>query len=270
MNGFFRGTTRGAVVGSHVGKELAKFFITATPEVTQACLRQGQGVGCAYFMLVTPMFGLFALVGMPPLLTTGGSIYGAFTAYTAPEVEEWENTLTTVHKQVQIQTTFRDYVVRSLVSCCPGLLIGNAPSTVGPAEASNLQGVDTILRVEVLELGLAEASSNEMLEPDENFRPITLNPLVAAFAPVGAAFQKSRSSLYVLVWTSLLRANDGNLIDQRQFGYLSSPRPYMEWSENNGSRFRTELLAAYQSLGDQIVEKLINSTHRANETDEAR
>ena len=204
VNGFFRGTARGAVVGSHVGKELAKMFIIATPEVTQECFRKIADVGCAYFMLATPMFGLFSLVGMPPLLTAGGSIYGGFSAYTASEVEEWDNTLTTVHKQVQTQTTFRDYVFRSLVSCCPGLLIGKAPSTVGSVEASNLQGVDTILRVEVLELGLAEASSNEMLEPDENIRPINPNPLVTALAPVGAIFQKSRSSLYVLVRTSLL------------------------------------------------------------------
>jgi len=162
---------------------------------------------------------------------------------------------------VQIQTTFRDHVFESLVSCCPGLLIGNAPSTVGPAEASNLQGVDTILRIEVLELGVAEASSNELLEPDENGRAIS--PIFSkAIAPLSAIFQKSRSGLYLLVQTSLVRGYDNGLIDQRQFGYLSSPHPYMEWSENNGSCFRAGLLAAYQSLGEQIIGTLIIPTHK--------
>jgi hypothetical protein len=269
VDGFFRGTANGAVLGGHVGKELAKAFITQAPDVTLGCIRINHDPQCGIFMVTVPVVGLLALVAIPPLVTATAGIQGGFSAYTPSEVEEWENTLTTVHKQVQIQTTFRDHVVQSLALCCPGHLINNVPSIVESSEVLNLQNVDTILRIEVLELGLAEASLNEPLDPDENGGAI--NPMMAkAIAPLNAIFQKSRSSLYLLVRTSLVRGSDNGLIDQRQFGYLSIPRPYMEWSENNGSRFRAELLAAYRSLGDQIVGTLIILTNRRNGTDYIR
>jgi hypothetical protein len=119
-----------------------------------------------------------------------------------------------------------------------------------------------------LEIGLAEAPPEELPEPGANSGAI--NPVMAkATAPLSAIFQKSRSSLYILVQTKLLRANDNGLIDQRQFGYLSTPRPYMDWAEDNAFRFRAELLASYQSLASQIVEKLVMSALQSEGEQEA-
>lgn len=262
VDGFFRGTTHGAVLGIHVGQELAKAFVQRGPEVSNECMRTNRRGGCGSIALMAPVVGLLALVGIPPIVTATAGIQGGFTAYTTSEVEEWEKALNDAQEQLKIQTTFREHVFRSLASCCPGHipgLLGDVPSSVGSSQTSNLQGVDTILETQVLELGLAEASSDALPEPDENSRAIN-QTMAKATVPLNAIFQKSRSSLYLLVQTRLLRANDMSIIDQRQFGYLSSPRPYMEWSENSASYFRAEILAAYQSLADEIPDKLVKST----------
>lgn len=63
----------------------------------------------------------------------------------------------------------------------------------------------------------------------------------------------------MLVQTKLLRIKDNSLLDERKFGYLRTPRPYMEWTEENALQFRAELLAAYEKLADQIVERVVQS-----------
>ena len=252
IDGFFRGATHGAVVGGHVGKELAKGFIQLTPVRVDECRRSYHRAGCE-LMYLSPLVGLLTLVVIPPFATATAGIQGGFTAHSRAEVQEWEQTLQKAHEQLTIQETFREHVSRSLASCCPGYIpTGQEPDS----QAKNVQEASTILETEVLELGLAEASDSALPESDENSRAI--DPVMAqATKPLDAIFQKSRSSLYLLVQTRLLRANDKSLIDQRQFGYLSTPRPYMEWSAKNGSLFRAEILAAYRSVAEQISDKLV-------------
>ena len=38
----------------------------------------------------------------------------------------------------------------------------------------------------------------------------------------------------------------------------------MEWTEDNAAQFRAELLAAYEAVADQIVEKVVRSTLPTN------
>jgi hypothetical protein len=255
VDGLFRGATHGAVLGGHVGMELAKLFIQKTPEQVDQCHRVYRRGGCEYFYVAGPVLGLLALVTIPPLTTATAGIQGGFTAYSKAEVEAWEKALNDAHEQLKIQATFRDQVLRSLSSCCPGNVL--ALYTEGhDAETRNSPATTTVLETEVIELGLVEASEEKYPEPDENSRAI--NPAFAkATVPLNAIFQKSRSSMYLLVQTRLRRADDRTLIDQRQFGYLSAPRPYMEWSATNGARFRDEIRTAYQSLAEQISDKLV-------------
>jgi hypothetical protein len=48
----------------------------------------------------------------------------------------------------------------------------------------------------------------------------------------------------------LLRIKDNTILDERKLGHLSTPRPYMEWTEINDVQFRAELLVAYVKLAD--------------------
>jgi hypothetical protein len=54
----------------------------------------------------------------------------------------------------------------------------------------------------------------------------------------------------MLVQIRLLMIKDNTILGERKFGYLSTPRPYMEWTENNAVQFRAELLVAYVKLAD--------------------
>ena len=63
--------------------------------------------------------------------------------------------------------------------------------------------------------------------------------------------------MYVLVQAKLLRARDHTPIDEREFGYLSVPHQYVEWSANDASLFRNELATAYQSLAKEISFALV-------------
>lgn len=253
VDGLLRGSKHGAVLGVHVGIELAKAFMQRGLEITQQCENSNRPRGCGVVLLMTPVMGLLALTATPPIVTASAGLQGGFTAHSAAQGEEWEQALNEVHEKLKIQATLGDRVLLSLSSCCPRYVqpsLGETPqSTDNP---------DTILETEVLELGLAEASSEELPEPNESSGGI--NPIMAkAMAPLNTIFQKSRSSLYMLVQTKLLRINDNSLLDQRQFGYLSSPRPYEDWAQNNAARFRAELTISYQSLADQIVDRLVMS-----------
>jgi len=252
VDGFFRGAAHGAVLGGYVGKELAKAFIQQTPEKVDQCDSSYHRGGCEYIYVIGPVMGALALVTIPPLTTVTAGIQGGFTAYSKAEVEAWEKALNEAHEQLKMQTTFREEVLRSLSSCCSG----NVLPLYGDLQIQTSMEAITILETEVMELGLVEASAEKYPEPDENSQAI--DPVFAkATVPLNAIFKKSRSSMYLLVQTRLLKADDRTLIDQRQFGYLSTPRPYMEWSAENGSRFRAELRKAYKSLAEQISDKLV-------------
>jgi hypothetical protein len=262
VDGLLRGTRHGAVVGAHVGWGLAKWFTLAGPKTSEECVRTtNEGAKCHYFTLMAPVIGLFTLIAIPPAVTTAAGIQAGFTAYSSAEVEKWEKTLADAQDALQIQTTLRESVRHSLSSCCRKYL----PPTQGEVSASphssngtDFSGVDTVLETDVLELGLAEAISEELAAPDESMQAVKPD-LAKAVAPLNAIFQRSRSSLYMLVQTKLLRIKDNSLLDERKFGYLSTPRPYMEWTEGNAVQFRAELLAAYEKLADQIVEKVVRS-----------
>jgi hypothetical protein len=119
------------------------------------------------------------------------------------------------------------------------------------SEVPPSQKADAILQTEVLQLGLAEASSEVLSKLDRN--DSSVSPGMA----VSEVFQQSRSSVYVLVQAKLLRARDNSLIDQREFGCLSVPRHYVEWAADDASLFRNELAAAYQSLAKQMSYALV-------------
>lgn len=265
VDGLLRGSKHGAVLGVHVGIELAKAFVQRGAEMSQERNRTNRRGGCAGAIpLMGPVMGLLALTAIPPLVTTAAGLQGGFTAHNIEQVEEWEKALHEAQEQLKIQATLRDYVRRTLPSCCPvhrQPSLDEVPSSADGLGTTDLQSPDTILETEILELGLAEVTSEELPEPGENNRAI--NPIMAkATVPLDSIFQKSSSSLYLLVQTKLLRAHDNGLLDQRKFGYLSMPRPYMDWTKDSASHFRAELQTAYQSLAGQIVTKLVMSASR--------
>jgi hypothetical protein len=271
VDGLLRGTKHGAVVGAYVGWDLAKWFTLAGPKTSEECLSTtSHGPKCHYFTLMAPIIGLLTLIVIPPAVTTAAGIQGGFTAHNSAEVEKWEKILADAQDALQIQKTMRESVRDSLSSCCRMYLLstqGEVSASTQSSNATDFSDVDTVLETEVLELGLAEATTEELAAPDENMH---IKPdLAKAVAPLNAIFQKSRSSLYMLVQTRLLRIKDNSLLDERKFGYLSTPRPYMEWTEDNAVQFRAELLAAYEKIAGQIVEKVVRSALPPNREKQA-
>ena len=261
VGGFLRGTARGAMIGAHVGTEVAKFFVLSTPAMVEKCNNLNTRLNCGYFYITVPLVGLLFLIALPPTVSTLGGIQGGFTSYTSAEVEKWEKVLVEAQDTLQIQATMRESVRHSVASCCRLFL----PTST----TADSTGVDTMLETEVLELGLAEAETTfeEPVKPNETTSAID-SPFAGAFAPIMAIFHKSRTSLYMLVQTKLLGVGDNTLLDERKFGYLSTPRSSFEWAEDNAVHFRAELLAAYKKLADEIVENVVQSAlppHRENQ-----
>lgn len=176
VDGLLRGTRRGAVVGAHVGWDLAKWFTLAGPKTSEECVRTtNEGAKCYYFALITPIIGLLALIAIPPAITTAAGIQAGFTAYSSAEVEKWEKALADAQEALQIQATMRESVRHSLSSCCHMYL----PPAQGEMSASphssnviDFRAIDIVLETEVLELGLAEATSEELAAPDENMHAL--------------------------------------------------------------------------------------------------
>ncbi|HJT20768.1 MAG TPA: hypothetical protein VJ746_09870 [Nitrospira sp.] len=254
IDGLFRGGTHGAVLGSYVGMELAKFMVQNTPDMVSECHRQYRRGGCEIFLVEMPVMGLLALVTVPPLASFTAGLQEGFSVFLRPEIESLEKARSEIQERLKIQTTFQNYVYQSFTLCCQQHIAIPQHAELSETSSSLPSAptiTDNILETDVLQFGLVEVSSNALPEPDENGRLMG--------RAISAIFQQSRSSLYLLVQTKLLRANDGSLIDQRQLGYLSSPRSYLEWSQNNGAPFHDEMLAAYQALADQVVDKVMNS-----------
>lgn len=247
VDGFFQGAQRGAIVGGHVGYELAKTVIMRTPDFLDECYKTAgaRGGNCTLIALFFPIVSLMALVATPTIATPTVAIHGGFTPYSKGEIEEWKKALSDAQDRLQIQNTFRDHVARSIILCCPGFLSHMTAEPLASFERSEVptsQEADAILQTEVLQLGLAEASSEVLSKLDRN------DSSVSAGMAFNEVFQQSRSSLFVLVQAKLLRAHDNSLIDQRELGYLSVPHQYVEWAANDASLFRNELATAYESL----------------------
>ncbi len=273
VEGLLRGTKRGAVVGAYVGWELAKWITLAGPKISEHCLRTTEhGVQCYYITLWAPVLSLLTLIAIPPTVTTAVGIQGGLIAFSDEEVEKWEKTLADAQKALQIQTTMRESVRASLSSCCGIYPLPTQDEVSASSQSSNatdFSGVDTVLETEVLELGLAETRTEEPAAPDDNMHEVRPK-LSTAVAPLyKGIFVRSRSSLYMLVQTKLLRVKDNSLLDERKFGYLSTPRPYMEWTEDNATQFRTELLTAYEKIAGQIVENVVRSALPPNREKQA-
>jgi len=259
VDGFFQGAEHGAVLGGYVGYELAKAFIMRTPEHLDRCHEKTPGFhrrggNCDLVVLFVPVLSLMALVATPTITTPTVAIQGAFTSYSKAEVEEWKKALGEAQDRLQIQNTLRDHVARSITACCPRHLPPLPAEPLATSELARLltsQQADTILQTDVLQLGLAEASSEARSESDSNGK--SDSPIVA----LNEMFHKSRSSVYVLVRAKLLRADDNSVIDEREFGYLSTPRQYFEWALSDASLFRKELVTAYQSLAKEISYALV-------------
>ena len=258
VDGLLRGSKHGAILGTHVGLELAQAFLTRAPEMTRDCERTNQRGGCGHFILIAPILSFLALTATPPFVTTVAGIQGGFTALSTSQTAEWEQALNEAHEQLHIQATMTDHLRRTLSTCCLHRASPTAriATPIGEGVPTGLDRPDTILETDVLELGLAEATAGELPQPDENNRAI--DPTMAkATVPLNAIFDKANSSLYLIVRARLLRGSDNSLIAERQFGYLSTPLPYTDWANDNATRFRTELSSAYQSLAGQIAEKLV-------------
>jgi hypothetical protein len=89
IDGFFRGTKHGAVLGANVGWDVAKAFALAGPKTSDECMRTtDRGGECTYFILMAPIIGLLAGITILPTVTITSSIEAAFTAYSSAEVEK--------------------------------------------------------------------------------------------------------------------------------------------------------------------------------------
>lgn len=253
VDGFFRGAQDGPVLGY----ELAKTLIVRTPQGVDRCHKEAgfrRNGNCDFAYLFVPIVSLMVLVATPAITPPAVAIHGGFAPYSKAEVEEWKKALSDAQDRLQIQNTFRDHVGRSITSCCPRHLPHLPTEPIAAVDMSGLptsQKADAILQTAVLQVGLAEASSEVLSKLDRN--DSSVSPGMA----VSEVFQRSRSSVYVLVQAKLLRAVENSLIDQREFAYLSSPRQYAEWAANDASLFRNELTTAYQSLAKEISYALI-------------
>jgi hypothetical protein len=63
-------------------------------------------------------------------------------------------------------------------------------------------------------------------------------------------------SLWVEVQTRVIRTRDEELLFQKDFSYISPPRPFPEWGKNNAEAIIQELQKARRSLYEPIVEQV--------------
>ena len=184
------------------------------------------GRDCGFVVVVI----LGVLLGAATVGAVTGAVVGAVTAESAAKVHDAEAALTHALAELKIQETLRDRLVTlarddTRLALVPGGDVGPTDSDLAvdyrPLAA---QGMDTLLEVSVIRLGLTGDRRD--------------NPLLA---------------LSMTTRIRLIRSGDGAELYREELDHRSGSRKFVEWAANDAKAFREALDAAYTDVSGAIV-----------------
>jgi len=210
----------------------------------------GAAGGAALWGLVIVASGClnpFAGATCPAVLpfAAGGAAVGAVAAGSGEKPgeaamtgEQAQAAINAALQTLDLQRHAADQVLAYAGSMTPYPLV--IVPDIGPASrdqqpdyaALRSKGIDTVLEVSVLHLGMPKFSKPSMSKPpDYQF-------LLTARA-------------------RLIRASDNSVLHDRQYGFVGKPRTVSAWAENNAEAFRQQLHAGLQDLGEQMLDRAL-------------
>jgi hypothetical protein len=180
-------------------------------------------------LVVIVMFGV--LLGVATVGALTGAVVGAATAESAAQVHDAEAALTRALAELKIQEALRDRIVTIAGEDTHLVLVPGGD--VGPTESDMAvdyrplaaQGLDTILEVSVIRLGLTGDRRR-------------VNPPLA---------------LSIAARIRLLRSGDGAELYHQELNHRSGSRKFVEWAANDAEAFREAMDAAYTDISRQII-----------------
>jgi hypothetical protein len=173
---------------------------------------------------------LGVLIGAATVGAVTGAVMGAVTAESTAKVHDAEAALAHALAELKIQETLGDRLVTiarddTRLALVPGGDVGPTESDMAvdyrPLAA---QGMDTVLEVSVIRLGLTGDRS--------------VNPPLA---------------LSMTARIRLIRIGDGAELYQEELDRRSGSRKFVEWAANDAEAFRDAMDAAYTDVSREIV-----------------
>jgi len=179
-------------------------------------------------------FGFCIALALAPFGACIGCLVGAEKSQSTQKLDaESEAALRNAFDQVNFQEVTRDRILRTAGKKTSYTFVNlgeQGPSTPGGkfdyCSVAD-KGIDTVLEISVLEAGLVGTGE---IYPD--------------------------LQLFMSLRTQLIRAVDGKELYVAELTYKGSMQCYSAWAEENGQRFREELITGCEKLSERTVELL--------------
>lgn len=180
--------------------------------------------------ILTGPFLPICLVTLMPVTVLGGAVYGAATSPSKGEVTVAKHSIESVLGELDGGKRLRDQTLRMAQKSWPHIVTG-APTREAAEETDPAIGeVDTVLEVGVTRLEAVKA------QPDKKDAPLVI-------------VMEARARL--------VSASDGREIYRGTHVFLSGPRRFLQWGENDAEPLRRALDVGFDGLATDIVERAL-------------
>lgn len=217
---------------------------SAIPEFSAGGAAVGAVTGAALWTTVILASGClnpFAAATCPAAIpfAVGGAAVGGIAAGAIGQVgttpltsEQVQAAIKEALEQLYLQEHVRDRALEyAQATIRQNVLMASAAGPTGPGQqpdysALHNDGIDTVLEISVLKAGMS---------------------------PFGGS--SKAYTLYMTARARLIRVSDATVLHDRQYAFISVPRPPAQWAEKNAEAFRRSMSAGFQDLAEQIVDR---------------